>query len=251
MTIAAQPKKRVVIVGGGPVGLVSALNLALHEVPVLVLEAHSELFLDLRAGSFHPPTLEVLDPIGVTAKLHDIGIVVPAWQLRDRTDGVVGLFDLSSLLKDETPFPYRLHVEQHKLTPLVYKMLMRMPHVDVRFSSRVTEVSQDGDHVTVKAEMPNGNRYIFRRLGCRRRRRRQHSAEISGHPLRGFHLSGKIRFDQHAVRSRKTRIYRYRLHLASGRMVRGFSSAPFGATRFVEVFVWLPSRRKRRGSAER
>jgi 3-(3-hydroxy-phenyl)propionate hydroxylase len=89
MTFAAQPKERVVIVGGGPVGLVSALNLALHEIPVLVLEAHSELFLDLRAGSFHPPTLEVLDPIGVTAKLHDIGIVVPAWQLRDRTDGVV------------------------------------------------------------------------------------------------------------------------------------------------------------------
>ena len=156
MTIAAQPKERVVIVGGGPVGLVSALNLALHEVPVLVLEAHSELFLDLRAGSFHPPTLEVLDPIGVTAKLHDIGIVVPAWQLRDRTDGVVGLFDLSSLLKDETPFPYRLHVEQHKLTPLVYEMLMRMPHVDVRFSSRVTEVSQDADDVTVKAETPDG-----------------------------------------------------------------------------------------------
>lgn len=152
----SQVNKRVIVVGGGPVGLVCALNLALHDIPVLVLEAHSELFLDLRAGSFHPPTLEVLEPIGVTKALLEIGIVVPAWQLRDRTEGVVGVFELASLLKDETPYPYRLHCEQHKLTPLVYEMLKRMPHVDVRFSARVTNVTQDADSVTVTAEMPDG-----------------------------------------------------------------------------------------------
>ena len=146
----------MIVVGGGPVGLVSALNLALHDIPVLVLEAHSELFLDLRAGSFHPPTLEVLDPIGLTKELLKIGIVVPAWQLRDRTDGVIGVFELSTLLKDETPYPYRLHLEQHKLTPLVYEILRRMPHVDVRFSAQVTEVTQDADGVTVKANMHDG-----------------------------------------------------------------------------------------------
>jgi len=148
---------RVIIVGGGPVGLVSALNLALHDIPVLVLEAHSDLFLDLRAGSFHPPTLEVLEPIGLTKKLLDIGIVVPAWQLRDRTDGVIAVFELSTLLKDETPYPYRLHCEQHKLTPLVYDMLESIPHVDVRFSARVTEVLQDANTVTVTVATPGGN----------------------------------------------------------------------------------------------
>jgi 3-(3-hydroxy-phenyl)propionate hydroxylase len=156
MALERQSKDGVIIVGGGPVGLVSALNLALNDIPVLVLEAHSELFLDLRAGSFHPPTLEVLDPIGLTAKLIEIGIVVPAWQLRDRTDGVVGLFQLSELLKDETPYPYRLHLEQHRLTPLIYEMLESMPHAEVRFSARVTEVVQDADSVTVKADLPEG-----------------------------------------------------------------------------------------------
>ena len=149
-------KDRVIVVGGGPVGLISALSLALRGVPVLVLEGHHELFMDLRAGSFHPPTLEVLEPIGVTEKLLDRGIVVPRWQLRDRKDGVVGTFELSSLLKDETPYPYRLHLEQHKLTPLVYDMLRPIPHVEVRFSSRVTNVTQDDDGVVVTAETPNG-----------------------------------------------------------------------------------------------
>ncbi len=60
--------EKVIIVGGGPVGLLCALNLAAHDIPVLVLEAHSELFMDLRAGSFHPPTLEVMEPLGLTAR---------------------------------------------------------------------------------------------------------------------------------------------------------------------------------------
>ena len=136
----APKHRRVVVVGGGPVGLVSALALAQHDIPVLVLEAHPDLFMDLRAGSFHPPTLEVLQASGVTQKLLEIGIVVPAWQLRDRTEGVIAVFELASLLKDETPYPFRLHCEQHKLTPVVYDMLKRLPHAEVRFSSCVTEV---------------------------------------------------------------------------------------------------------------
>ena len=148
-------RDRVIIVGAGPVGLISALSLALRDVPVLVLEANPELFMDLRAGSFHPPTLEVLEPLGVTAKLHELGICVHRWQLRDRTDGVIGTFELS-LLADETPYPYRLHCEQHKLTPLVFQMLAPLPHADIRFSHRVTEISQAGDRVIVKAETPGG-----------------------------------------------------------------------------------------------
>jgi 3-(3-hydroxy-phenyl)propionate hydroxylase len=148
-------RDRVIIVGGGPVGLVSALSLGLRDIPILVLEAHPELFMDLRAGSFHPPTLEVLEPIGVTAKLLELGIVVPRWQLRDRKDGVICVFELS-LLKDETRYPYRLHCEQHKLTPLVYNMLQSLPHIEVRFSTRVTSVAQNADGVFVTAETPHG-----------------------------------------------------------------------------------------------
>lgn len=156
MKSSSQFENGVIVVGGGPVGLVSALALAQRDIPVLVLEGHSDLFFDLRAGSFHPPTLEVLEASGLTKKLIEMGIVVPAWQLRDRTDGVVGTFELASLLKDETPYPYRLHLEQHKLTPLVYGMLKDMPHVDVRFSCRVTEVTQDADSVSVTADTPEG-----------------------------------------------------------------------------------------------
>ncbi|HEX9462669.1 MAG TPA: FAD-dependent oxidoreductase, partial [Alphaproteobacteria bacterium] len=90
-------RKRVIIVGAGPVGLVAAYSLASRDIPVLVLEAHPELFMDLRAGSFHPPTLEVLAPLGITARLHEQGIIVPRWQFRGRQEGVIGVFELGLL----------------------------------------------------------------------------------------------------------------------------------------------------------
>ncbi|WP_213771744.1 FAD-dependent monooxygenase [Bradyrhizobium sp. dw_78] len=148
-------REKVIIVGGGPVGLLCALNLATHDVPVLVLEAYSELFMDLRAGSFHPPTLEVMEPLGLTAKLLEIGIPVHKWQLRDREKGVIGTFELS-LLGDETPFPFRLHLEQHRFTPIVLEQLRKIPHAEVRFSCRVEDVAQTGSGVRVSVQTPDG-----------------------------------------------------------------------------------------------
>ncbi len=145
----------MIVVGAGPVGLVCALSLAARGIAVLVLEAHDGLYFDLRAGSFHPPTLEVLEPLGLTAKLHETGIRVHKWQLRDRTVGVIGIFELS-LLSDETPYPYRLHLEQHKLTPLVMEMLRDHPHAQVKFSRGVTSVAQTGEGIIVTADGPDG-----------------------------------------------------------------------------------------------
>ena len=61
-----QIKKNIIVVGAGPVGLLCALQLAKNGIPVTVIEAEPELTIDLRAGTFHPPTLEMLDSIGVT-----------------------------------------------------------------------------------------------------------------------------------------------------------------------------------------
>ncbi|MEI7426547.1 MAG: FAD-dependent oxidoreductase [Betaproteobacteria bacterium] len=69
--------KNVIVVGAGPVGLLCALQLAKNGIPVTVIEAEPELTIDLRAGTFHPPTLEMLAPIGVTDAMMEIGILDP------------------------------------------------------------------------------------------------------------------------------------------------------------------------------
>jgi 3-(3-hydroxy-phenyl)propionate hydroxylase len=145
-------RRPVVVVGAGPVGLFSALGLAHAGIPVIVVEQEPALTIDLRAGSYHPPTLEALAPYGVTDVMLQRGIKVPLWQIRDRKHADwVANWDLS-LIADETPYPYRFHLEQHKLTPIIAEALAREPLAEVRFATRFAGLAQDGDGVQVEVE---------------------------------------------------------------------------------------------------
>lgn len=150
-------EKRVLIAGAGPVGIISALLLVKQGIPVTLFELEPDLTIDLRAGSFHPPSMEIMEPIGVTAKMHEIGIKVPFWQFRDLHEGVVAEFDLS-VLKNDTPYPYRLHIEQHRVTRMAYELLKGQPLAEVCFSHKVAGISQDEDGVEITAETPDGAR---------------------------------------------------------------------------------------------
>ena len=146
---------QVIVAGAGPVGLLTALALATQDVPVLVLEAEPGLTIDLRAGTYHPPSLEMMAPYGITADMLKTAIKVPRWQIRDRKEGVIVEWDVS-LIKDLTPYPYRLHLEQHRLTPIIYAKLRKCPNAEVRFSHEVADFSQTADKVVVAAKTPAG-----------------------------------------------------------------------------------------------
>lgn len=151
----ATTENRVIVVGAGPVGLLCALELARRNVPVLVIESEAGTTLDLRAGTFHPPTLEMLQESGVTDAMMAIGIRVPRWQSRDREYGLIVEWDLTVLEKD-TPFPFRLHLEQHRLTPILLEMLLKHPHAEVRFGHEFVSLVQDADGVTATAKTAQG-----------------------------------------------------------------------------------------------
>ena len=147
--------KRVLIAGAGPVGCTAALYLARQGIPVTVLEAESSLPIDLRASTFHPPTLDMLDDLGVVDALIEQGIICPIWQYRDTKEGVVAEWDLG-VLENDTGHPYRLQAEQFKLTNIVVDVLKTMPDVDFRFNARATGAEQDADGVTLFFDTPDG-----------------------------------------------------------------------------------------------
>lgn len=146
----------VAIAGGGPVALCLALLLARAGIAVRVLEAEAEVAEDLRASTFHPPTLDMLEEIGIGSELIGQGLVCPHWQIRLHPDGDRAVFDLSVLAGD-TRHPYRLQCEQWKLSRLLMAALAGEDRADIAFASPVTGLAQDDDGVTVTIGDGGGN----------------------------------------------------------------------------------------------
>jgi 2-polyprenyl-6-methoxyphenol hydroxylase-like FAD-dependent oxidoreductase len=140
--------KSIAIAGAGPVGLTAALALGDAGFRVFVLEAATGLQTDPRASTFHPPTLEMFEPSGITVELMQDGLVCPHWQIRWHPSGERAVFDLS-VLADETRYPFRLQCEQWKLVRALYRRLQLIPAVEVRFGAAVTGVTQDDEGVEI------------------------------------------------------------------------------------------------------
>ncbi len=144
---------QVIIAGAGPVGAFAAYFLAEAGIDVIALEAASSCMEDLRASTFHPPTLEMMDDIGIAQELIDRGLKAPVYQYRDRRSGERFEFDFSELSGD-TRFPFRLQCEQFKMAGLLAEKLDEHPKADMRFSNRVVSFNQSESGVEVFVETP-------------------------------------------------------------------------------------------------
>jgi 3-(3-hydroxy-phenyl)propionate hydroxylase len=143
----------VVIAGAGPAGVVAAYRLALAGVEVTLLEAYAEPPEDMRASTFHAPTLDMMEGLGLLETLEAQGLRAPVYQYRNRRSGEVLAFDLGEIA-DVARHPYRLQCEQYKLTRLVTGLLAKMPNARVLFRRRLVHLEQDEAGVTVHAEAP-------------------------------------------------------------------------------------------------
>lgn len=150
---------QVLIAGAGPVGLSAALVLASRGVRVVVLEAADAPSLELRASTFHPPTLDMLAPYGVTDAMLAQGLICPHWQIRMHPSGERAVFDLA-ILSGETEHPYRLQCEQSKLALILLDKVQALPSAEVRFGARVVDVTQTDEAVRVVVE-ERGERRMF------------------------------------------------------------------------------------------
>jgi 3-(3-hydroxy-phenyl)propionate hydroxylase len=149
----------VVISGAGPVGLVLAMRLGHMGIACTVLESSPELVRGLRASTFHPPTLDMLDAHGITAGLIEAGLIAPTWQVRMHATGQFAEFDLS-VLKDDTAHPYRLQCEQWRLSELLLAHIDKnLPHVQVHWGCPLVSFSQDEHSVKVQYQTPDGQRH--------------------------------------------------------------------------------------------
>lgn len=158
--------KRILIVGGGPVGLFCALLLGQAGLPVTVFDNNPGLQDDPRAATTHPATLDVLAKASLhgtslhgTSLVEEMtraGLVSRTFQFWDRpTNTLIAEFD-HALLAGETDHPYVVQCEQFKTAKILLARLDVLANVEVLFNHAATDVIQELDSVTVRVMTPSG-----------------------------------------------------------------------------------------------
>lgn len=147
----------VVVAGAGPVGLVSALDLAQQGVPVVILDDADTVSRGARAICFSRRTLEVLDRIGCGAEAARRGV---AWNTGIIHFGTAEThrFELSPDAGDR--YPAFVNLPQFALEEILIGRLRALAAegtaIELRGRHRISAVGVHADHVRLEIDTPEG-----------------------------------------------------------------------------------------------
>lgn len=151
---SARPVRHpVIVVGAGPVGLTAALDLALRNVPVVLLDDSDRIGEGSRGICYAKRSLEIWDRLGVGERLLGMGVT---WKLGKvfLGDALVFAFDL--LPEDGHKMPAFINLQQYRLEEVLIERAGEIPGIDLRWRNRVVGLVQGNEGVRLTVETPEG-----------------------------------------------------------------------------------------------
>ncbi len=145
----------VIIVGGGPTGFITALGLAQAGIGVTVIEREPRIVDSPRAAVYHWSVVEGLQKLGIREEVEKTGFPKQDYTYLVHKSGERIDFSLE-VLNGLTPYPYNLHLGQHRLAEIALRGLAGFSPTKVRFNTRLTELQQDDSGVTLQVMTPEG-----------------------------------------------------------------------------------------------
>ncbi|HXC08388.1 MAG TPA: FAD-dependent monooxygenase [Steroidobacteraceae bacterium] len=145
----------MIVVGGGPVGFINALGLALAGVRVSVIEAEPQIIDSPRAAVYFWSVLGGLERLGILEAADAAGVRKQDYTYLVRRTGERIHFSME-ILEGRTPHPYNLHLGQHLLAEIAMRRLQTLSNATVRFGTRLQTLHQDADGVTLSVVTDRG-----------------------------------------------------------------------------------------------
>jgi len=144
----------VVVVGAGPVGLATAVDLAQNGVPTVLLDDDDRLAHGSRAICFSKRTLEIFDRLGCGERMAAKGVRWHVGRVFHR-DQEVYSFDL--LPETGHARPAFVNLQQYYVEGYLHERAQQLPQLDLRWRSKVTGLARHAGHVALTVNTPDGD----------------------------------------------------------------------------------------------
>jgi len=154
---AAPVRHPVIVVGAGPAGLSAALDLALKDVPVLLLDDNDQVSTGSRAICFAKRTLEIMDRLGCGQPLVDKGVT---WNKGKVFFDERKVYEFDLLTEAGHRRPAFINLQQFHFEAVLLERLRELQAegrpVEIRGRNKVTGVTRDDSGVQLTVETPDG-----------------------------------------------------------------------------------------------
>ncbi len=155
---AATPaRRRVVVIGAGPVGLAAAIDLGMQGIEVVVIDDNDKVSFGSRAICFAKRTLEIADRLGLGAPLVEKGV---QWNVGKVFFDTRKVYEFNLLPEDGHRRPAFINLQQYYIEDHLVARLRALEAegapVSIRGGSRVSAIEDHADHVALTVSTPEG-----------------------------------------------------------------------------------------------
>ena len=156
---AAATVKRhpVVVMGGGPIGVATALDLGLQGIPVVVLDDHEGIGMGSRAICFAKRSLEIADRYGCGEPMLEKGVV---WNIGKVFHEDRKVYEFNLLPEDGHKYPAFINLQQPYFEKFLVERVRQAQAngapIEIRGKNRVDAVEIKDNHVVLKVTTPDG-----------------------------------------------------------------------------------------------
>ncbi|KZK75946.1 3-(3-hydroxy-phenyl)propionate/3-hydroxycinnamic acid hydroxylase [Pseudovibrio sp. Ad13] len=151
-------RHKVVVVGAGPIGLAAAIELAMQDIEVVVVDDNDKVSWGSRAVCYAKRPLEILDRIGCGDQFVDKGV---QWNVGKVFFDERQVYQFDLLPEDGHKRPAFINLQQYYfeeyLVDRVKELQAQSKPIEIRGNNKVVSVDQGNDFATVELETPEGN----------------------------------------------------------------------------------------------